>query len=680
MPTSAAAAILFLIGFNLVLAGRIESELLWSWLGRTHAALGVSLLAAGIASGVALAQIAASRWPAVADRWMGLLALTLALFGMALLPQPWSYRVAVAMALRLPVEGALLDAAPVLVIAAVLPFLGGLAAGLSTRCSQSRVARSAAVAGALAGTATAIAAYGAASGSIAWLHGLAAPNFAAALLLAALARSAPPEQTEPGNAIRALALPTAIAICTLIWVQAEVDATWGREIRLALRGERDMTRQRCEAGVDPPNVLLVSLDTVRADSLGSYGSPFATPAFDAITQGGALFEFALAPASETAPSHATLLTGQRVLRHRVLKNGLSVPDSAVMLAERFRDAGYETAAFVSSFVLDSRFGWSQGFDIYDDEFPPLLASFELEYVFKPDWRGHTIDAFDRPGVFTTRAARDWLERTQGPFFLFVHYFDAHEPHYPRRSIQRRLADAELDVSGRSYRDLEPAAIEQWNRGYAADVLQLDEALAELLAPLASPTLHECTLVVVVGDHGQGLGQHGWLGHGVSLYDEQLRVPLAVAWPARIRAGLRVREAVSLADVAPTIAELAGLPEVATDGRSLAGALTSGARLEPRAAFAYRRNYAEPFFGYLGHENSIRTHRWKYIRKSHGEDELYDLRADPQETRSLTSLRVSVERDLGARLDAWLAEAPSSLAEREVPEEVRRGLEALGYVE
>ena len=471
-----------------------------------------------------------------------------------------------------------------------------------------------------------------------------------------------------------------ILLCAaaLLWIRSDTTA-WGHRARRILQAE-----PACGADARP-NVLLVSLDTLRADSIGSYGGPIPTPNLDRVAAEGALFQVAVAPASETAPSHATLFTGRRVLAHGVRKNGISLPMEADTLAERFREAGWTTGAFVSSFVLDPRFGWGQGFAHFDAEFPRRLASFDVDTVWNPDafWREHRVEGFDRPGVWTARAARDWFARAERPFFAFVHLFDAHEPHAPLRPLRRRVADLELDVSGRWLPGQSPREVEAWNRAYLSDVLAADEALGELLAPISSAALAPCTLLVVTGDHGQGLGQHGWLGHEISLYEEQLRVPLLFHWPGHVLPGRRIDVPVGLEDVAPTIVALAGLPSLTdTHGGSLQPLLRSGVAPPRGPLFARRRHYEQPMLGHRGHQNAIRTTAWKYIRSSHAPDELYYLARDPAELRNVLAQRPRVARRLGAELDAWLAAAPVSQSEETepLPADVRRGLEALGYVD
>ena len=434
----------------------------------------------------------------------------------------------------------------------------------------------------------------------------------------------------------------------------------------------------------PPNVVLVSVDTLRADAVGAYGSRIPTPALDRLAGEGVLFESALAPAPETAPSHASLLTGLEIGRHGVLRNGVPLAASAATLAEAFRDAGYATAAFVSSFVLDPRFGWDRGFQRYDAEFPKRGESLRHRVDFA---REHRFEGYDRAAPATTARALAWLEAAPEPFFLFLHYFDPHAPYggapeltsrVPEDWVQRR-ARRWLPLLRREIPGLTLDELALMIRHYHAEVMLVDAALGRVLGALEDRELRDRTLVAVTADHGEGLGQHGSLGHAHNLSEEQVRVPLILSWPAGLPRGRRVAEPVGLIDVAPTLAELASLPLAGVDGRSLAGDLRSGEEPEARPLWGRRRAYPRPVDGHRGQKFFVRDGRWKYIRASEGPDELYDLAEDPREQRDLRALRPERVARMGAILDARRAAAPEAPATA-LPEEVRRGLEALGYAD
>lgn len=440
----------------------------------------------------------------------------------------------------------------------------------------------------------------------------------------------------------------------------------------------------CSEG-PPPNILLVSVDTLRADALGAYGGPVPTPAFDRLARGGVLFESAIAPAPETAPSHATLFTGRDVRAHGVVRNGIELPAGVATLAEALSGAGYATAAFVSSFVLDPRFGLLRGFDEIDAGFPKEGETLSTRVGFAAQ---HRFEGYDRRAADTNRAVLPWLERAPEPFFLFVHYFDPHAPYgAPRalaqqvpqdavqRSAEERLAAARAGVRGLTLRSLQRIL-----RHYQAEVLDVDARIDALLVALNARGLRQRTLVVVTADHGEGLGQHGTLDHAPHLYEEQVRVPLVFQWPRRLAAGARLRAPVGLVDVAPTLAELAGVPLPGADGRSLAASLQDGSEPARRPLVGRRRLYTEPVGPHRGSKFFVRTDRWKYIQASADPDELYDLGVDPTEEKNVLAAHLDTAGRLRRVLDAHRALHPAPNEAPPVAEEVRRGLEALGYAE
>jgi len=430
----------------------------------------------------------------------------------------------------------------------------------------------------------------------------------------------------------------------------------------------------------PPNVVLVSIDTLRADALGAYGG-VPTPTVDRLAREGVLFEAAFAPAPATAPSHATLFTGQDPLRHGLLRNGEPLPESAKTLAEAFRAAGYHTAAFVSSYVLDPRFGWSRGFDHFDAELPEQSATLKKSPYPGAFWAGQHFAGFDRRATATTQAARGWLASAPEPFFLFVHYFDPHAPYVPPEIYAQRLASHAFSLENRSVTGLSPAQLEHQIRNYHGEVLYADDSLAALLDGIAERRSRRSTLTILVGDHGEGLGQHGWLEHALYLYDEQIHVPFVIHWPGHLAAGRRVRAQVGLADVAPTLLELAGLPPLAAvDGHSLAPAARGAAEPPARPQFGLRYLVAEATGWDHGVKSSVRTPRWKYIRAPESGDELYDLAVDPGELRNVLAQQPDVVAGLRGLLETHVAALPGAAPAAPLSEETRRALRALGYLD
>ncbi|HET7746899.1 MAG TPA: sulfatase [Vicinamibacteria bacterium] len=411
-----------------------------------------------------------------------------------------------------------------------------------------------------------------------------------------------------------------------------------------------------------PNVLFVTVDTLRADHCSAYGyRRTTTPRLEALAGEGTRFETAYAPMPTTAPSHATMFTALLPRSHGVLKNGQPLGPGPRTLAEVLHAAGYRTAAFVSAAPVDRHAGLGRGFDEYDD-----VPS-------------------ERTGEVTRRRAEAWLARhgylrpradrhDERPFFVWVHLYDPHSPYLPPPAYAARFPSAP------SASELEKAV-----DAYDGEVRFADAQVGALVHHLDQAGRASQTLVVVTADHGEGLMDHGIMGHGLSLYEETLRVPLVFRWPGTLPAK-RVTEPVQLVDLAPTISELAGIQWTGTSpqGRSLAAILLGKEGADPRReAFFQRRQYDTPVvdgFRIKGDKHAVRAGRWKYIvAPEEGTAELYDLVADPAERHDLRRDRVAEADGLDALIKVWhraTARAPSL----PVDEERARALRALGYVQ
>jgi len=397
------------------------------------------------------------------------------------------------------------------------------------------------------------------------------------------------------------------------------------------------------AAPPPPNLLLVTLDTMRADRLGAYGHAAAqTPAFDALARDGTLFLQAFTSAPMTLPAHATLLTGLEPPEHGVRVNGLHRLDGEVaVLAETLRRHGYRTAAFIAAFVLDERFGLARGFEVYDDDLG--------------DARRDAPDplAAHRSGARVADAALAWLAEAvrEQPFFCWVHLYDTHYPY------------------GAST-DADPAAV------YDAAVAVADRQLARLVGFLDERRLRDRTLVVVAGDHGEGLREHGELEHGFQLHQEVLRVPLVMSLPGRVQAGHRADAIVSLADVPRSILDVLGLPAAALGGGRSLGPALRGDAMAPVASYAETEL---PWAMYRwAPQQSLTTADWKYVRSP--KPELYDRRADPGERTNLAAAHPEKVAELDAALARHEARLrPRTASTATLDADARLRLEALGYL-
>jgi arylsulfatase A-like enzyme len=401
----------------------------------------------------------------------------------------------------------------------------------------------------------------------------------------------------------------------------------------------------CAPGPDPPrDLLLVSIDTLRADRLGSYGREDAgTPTLDGLAARGTRFLDAMAPTPVTLPSHATLFTGRSPLHHRVRHNGLfALPAAAVTLAERAGAAGFRTAGFVASIVLAERYGVAQGFEAYRSPGPGAGA--ELFHLG------------ERPAPEVNRDALAWLDSIgESRFLLFVHYMEPHAPFRPPEPERSRFPG-------------DP---------YQAEVSAADRALGELLAGLAERGRLERTLIAVAGDHGEALGDHGELSHGLLLYQPTLRIPLIFAGPG-VMAGRAVVAPVGLVDVMPTLLDAIRLEPGSSDGRSLWPVLTGG--LPPAGRSLYAESFV-PRYDYGWSElRVLRRGSWKYVQAPR--PELYDLREDPAEAHNLVAARPEEARAMARELAASVAasDARGGQARRIEPDpEEREALERLGYL-
>ena len=303
------------------------------------------------------------------------------------------------------------------------------------------------------------------------------------------------------------------------------------------------------------SVLLISIDTLRADHLGCYGyNRDSTPTIDALAKQSAKFERAFAPVPLTLPSHAALLTGTYPFYNGVRDQpGFRLPDDIPTLAEYFSRAGYATAAVLGSPVLSRRFGLSRGFGEYDDRFGASTVKTEAG-----------LPTVKRPAESVARLALAWLDcRTPGKsYFLWLHFYDPHLPYGAPEPFRSRFS----------------------SQPYDGEIAYADSALATLFAGLRRRGLYDSTVIALTADHGEGLGDHGESTHGYFLYDSTLRVPLLVK-PAPARA-TEVRTSVGLVDLAPTLLRLAGISVPPTmQGVDLSGSVLSAEEPRPHPVYA-----------------------------------------------------------------------------------------------
>jgi arylsulfatase A-like enzyme/Tfp pilus assembly protein PilF len=395
----------------------------------------------------------------------------------------------------------------------------------------------------------------------------------------------------------------------------------------------------------PPNVVLVTIDTLRSDRLGAYGNASGlTPNLDRLAESGVLFENASTVTPLTLPAHASILTGTYPLRHGIRDNGgyYLAPEN-VTLAEVLSREGYATGAFVAAFVLDSRWGLDQGFDRYGDDFD--FSSFD----------DVSLSSVQRPGDLVLDEALGFMKDAGSrPFFTWIHWYDPHTPYDPPER----------------HRGRDP---------YDGEVALVDELLGRLVRSLAESDLAHDTILVVTADHGEGLDDHGETEHGFFIYDSTMKVPLIWKAPGSPE-GLRLRAQVRSIDLMPTILDELGVePPADVQGVSLRPLIHSERETLDLVAYG-ESHYPRAHYGW-SELRSLRTEDYHFIDAPR--PELYDLRTDPGETENLAPGRPEAARELKRQIEGLIESVYSGSVPppepAELDDETRAKLEALGYV-
>ena len=487
----------------------------------------------------------------------------------------------------------------------------------------------------------------------------------------------------------------------------------------------------------PPDILLISIDTLRPDHLGTYGYERDTsPVLDSLAARGATFENAFAQSSWTLPSHVSLMTSTYPAVHQVDTERRSLPESIPTLAESLQARGYETTGFVSWIYLAAKFGFARGFDRYDELVPSrelqdssskhsVRAAGIVDSVLS--WAyGHSEshDPMRERGIREDSAMGDGESEkgkdthrkgsasSRPPFFLFVHFFDPHMDYDPPLADARSFDPAIESTEAGSYDALKPyiaglsadvPPIPEKVIGHAidlydAEIRYTDRELGRLLDGLRRLGLLDHAVIVVTSDHGEEFGEHGSMeGHQWTLYDEVLHVPLLVAAPG-LDQGIRISRIVESIDIAPTLLRWAGIEAPPSyQGRPLQELLTGtpGARADGRSLLP-PVEWEERAFAELGRfviRASLRTpdHKLIYTKDTHGKSrlgvpiepgfELFDLHADPLEHDNLYADDSPVARQLTDRLRAWAAHrgALPSIVEPQLTAEERERLRSVGYI-
>ncbi|HWZ82585.1 MAG TPA: sulfatase-like hydrolase/transferase [Terriglobales bacterium] len=409
-----------------------------------------------------------------------------------------------------------------------------------------------------------------------------------------------------------------------------------------------------------PNIILITLDTTRADRMGFLGSKRGlTPHLDAMAQQGIVFTRAYAHVPITTASHTTILTGTYPQFNHVNDFGIPLSSRLPYLPDLLRAQGYHTGAFVGSLILDpldgTAPGFDRGFEVYD-------AGFHL--------RRHGADRYksvERRADDVVNHALAWLSQLpNGPFFLWVHLYDAHDPYDPPAPFKARFA----------------------SQPYDGEIAYADSAVGRLFDEIRKHGLYDETLIAVMADHGESLGAHGENTHGIFLYDETLHVPLVFKLPASRAAGRRIETRARLVDVAPTILQEAGIAvPKEMQGESLTALMviakkTAGKESSVAPSQEDRSAYAETDYPHRGFGwsslRALRTGKYLYIRAP--ERELYNQEADPSSEHNLAATAKAVADTVGSQLDDFRAKTSQTLVDLAKPDaEQTQKLQALGYV-
>ena len=448
--------------------------------------------------------------------------------------------------------------------------------------------------------------------------------------------------TRTSKAGAAFALLLVALVAAIVWVPVIPHAV------ISVNGE---PLGRLAPGVSSTklNLLLVTLDTTRADRIHAYGfDGIATPNLDRLAREGVLFEEAVAPAPLTLPAHSSIFTGKFPPAHGVRDNGgFFLDDRETTIAERLQSRGYTTGGFVGAYVLDRKWGVAQGFHTYFDDFD--LTKYQ----------SLSLGSVDRPGNEVADKALAWLAGVGSKqFFGWVHFYDAHSPYQPPEPFKSRYQ----------------------GHPYLGEIAFVDSQVGRLLAYLDAHDLARNTVVIVMGDHGESLGEHGEATHGFFVYQSTLHVPLLIRAPFDTMAGRRVADVVRSIDILPTALELLSLKTGERfEGTSLVPLMT-GARKELGLAAYSEAVYPRIHFGWSD-LRALTAGRYKFVAAPR--PELYDLQQDPTESHNIYPERQALgdrmNRELLALEMRMTANAAAPKAAVEVDPEARERLAALGYV-
>ena len=406
-----------------------------------------------------------------------------------------------------------------------------------------------------------------------------------------------------------------------------------------------------EQGIDKPNIVLITLDTTRADHLPCHGYPdVKTPHLDSLARKGILFEQCTASSPLTLPSHASMMTGLYPTYHGVRVNGnTALSGEHLTLAELFVQQGYQCGAFIGAFVLDGRWGLKQGFHHYDDQF-------DLKKYKQLD-----LALVQRPGNEVVDAALSWLkEQKENPFFAWIHLYDPHTPYEPPEPY-----------------------FSEYNTGrsglYDGEIAFTDEQVGRCVSWMKENGLYKNTIIAIMGDHGEGLGSHGELAHGYYIYDYAIQVPFLIVTPFEKFQNIRIPSQVRTIDIYPTLLEMVGIgvPEE-NQGESLLDIIFHPNK--NKNSYAYSESFSPNIHYGWSPLYSLRNSQYKYIDAPRAE--LYNLSEDPEELNNVKDEIPRIAQKFKESLDKVIEQTSSqapTLEAANLDQETLQRLAALGYI-
>ncbi len=436
--------------------------------------------------------------------------------------------------------------------------------------------------------------------------------------------------------------------------------------------------EKTEKITKPKNIILITLDTTRPDLLGCYGgNTVKTPNLDSFSEDAVIFENANSQIPSTGPSHASMFTGKYPFEHGVIRNAKLLPKSERLLNEILKKEDFETAAFIAAYPLTRQFGFSQGFDTFNQR---GVTGEDRGYGF-----GRYIYQMDdlyRSSKQVNRDVFKWLaEDRDSPFYLWVHYFDPHKPYSPRPPFDRMYKNvtlSDLDLNHRNQNFLPKI------RAHIGEVSYMDKQFGKLIQKLKQRGLYEDSLIAVLSDHGEGLGEHRWMTHIFNVYEEAINIVFMIKFPEAANGGKRILNLIETLDYPQTVLDILNLSELQdSHGKSLLPLIYNRVDEIHKEIFGMRKFYTRVVRGSTGPKYFVETNEWKYIQPGRESEkkELYNLVQDPEEQTNLKGYSDYTEkyRTLQKKLEAYLEKNSKDFKLEEFDKKTREKLKALGYL-